>query len=68
MDHARTEGSPTAHSAFGLPVSDGAWPFPSRPARRAAHPELEGAALDVLAATARAWGLPRRVPWPRQAS
>jgi len=68
MDHARAEEPSTAHSAFGIPMTDRAWPFPPRPARRAANPELERAALDVLAATARAWGLPRRVPWPRQAS
>jgi len=68
MDHARTEGPPAGRSAFGLPVTDPEWPFPPRPARRAAIPELERAALDVLAATARAWGLPRRVPWARQAS
>jgi len=68
MDHESTEESLIARNAFGLPVTDREWPFPPRPARRTASPEPERAALDLLATTARAWGLPRRVPRARQAS
>jgi len=66
MDYASTEESPIVRDAFGLP--DRGWPFPLPPARRAATPELERAALDLLAATARAWGLAGRAPRTRQVS
>ncbi len=68
MHHASTEESRIAHDAFGLPASDRQWPFPPRPAQWAASPDLERAALDLLAATARAWGLAGRAPRARQAS
>jgi len=68
MDHASTAESPCLRSAFGLPATDREWPFPPRPARRAASPDLEQAARDLLAATAHAWGLAGRAPRTRQAS
>jgi len=60
MDHASTEESLIARNAFGRPATDWEWPFPPRPARCASSPDLERAALDLLAATARAWGLAGR--------
>jgi len=68
MDHASTAESRIARNAFGLPATDPEWPFPPRPAQWAASPDLERAALDLLAATARAWGLAGRGSSTRQAS
>lgn len=68
MDHASTEESRSARDAFRLPATDREWPFPHRPARRASSPDLERAALDLLAATAHAWGLAGRGSRTRQAS
>jgi hypothetical protein len=68
MDHASTEESARLRSAFGRPATDRDWPFPPRPARRAPSQDLEQAAVDLLAATARAWGLAARAPRMRQAS
>jgi hypothetical protein len=67
MEPARSEGSPPTHDAVLIALGASAWPFPRREARSAARPELERATLDVLAATARAWGLAGRVPATRRA-
>ncbi len=66
MDHARTRESLDLRTAFGPPATDRAWPFSPAPARRAERPGLERATLDLLAATARDWGLASRA-WTRQA-
>jgi hypothetical protein len=68
MDHASIEESLIARTGFGRPVTDRDWPFPPWPARRAASPDLGPAARDLLAATARAWGLAGRAHHARQAS
>ncbi|HLB14764.1 MAG TPA: hypothetical protein VJM14_07535 [Burkholderiales bacterium] len=68
MDHASTAESLIARNVFGLPATDREWPFPPGSAQWAASPDLERAALDLLAATARAWGLGGRGSPTRQAS
>jgi hypothetical protein len=63
MDYPRPERSPAALDALVMAAVDHARPFPRR---RAAEPRLEQATRDLLAATARAWGLAGRLPATRQ--
>jgi hypothetical protein len=62
MEHARSDGLPAARNPFVIQGRAHAWPFQSWHAASAARPGLDRAALEVLAATARAWGLPERAP------
>jgi hypothetical protein len=68
MDQVSAEESRSVRNRFGLPAIDRARPFPSPPARRAARVELDRAALGVLAATARAWGISGRTPGATRAN
>jgi len=68
MEYARSERWPAADDGFVAPAADGSWPFPRDRSRRGSSPELERAARDVLAATARAWGLDDRMPATPRAS
>jgi hypothetical protein len=67
MEDATPEPQPAARHAFVIEASAPVRPFPHRRSPGAAHAVLERAALEVLAATARAWGLPGRAAPERPA-
>jgi hypothetical protein len=68
IEQARSDAAPAARDPSVLPTRRHEWPFPPRPAARPVRPVLEPAALVVLAATARAWGLPGGAPAAPQAA